>query len=154
MPDLSQAAVVAWTRACAPGLFASYPEPIRAIENDDGVLGGLVELGRLLDRAGLGSNRLGAKADEGVVQRDMRTALTQLGPARLLRLLRWLGHEGGEERASILYRLLNGSHQDAQTLREAVNALNKRDLLKRIFDEERLTQLRDAAQLAHTGEKT
>lgn len=154
MPDLNRIPVMDWVAACAPGLFTWCAEPVRAIEDQEDVRVALADLGSNLDAPCFEGDGLRVAMDGTDATRDLRTVLTQLGPARLLRLLRWLGTEGGPERAAVLQMLLEGSHPDAMAVRAALEALNRRELLDRIFDKERLQQLLVATKTAHEGAAT
>lgn len=151
MPDLNRTPVLDWVAACAPEVLVQCAEPVRAIEDKGEIQRSFDELGRSLDAGALVSGGLNTVLQGTDAARDLRTVLTQLGPARLLRLLRWLGTEGGPERAAVLQALLDTSHPDSLALRVALEALNRRELLRRIFDEERLQQLLIATNIAREG---
>lgn len=152
MPDLDRPPVLDWVAACAPELIAWCSEPVRAIEDEEGVRLALVALGQVFDLPALQDDGLRAVIGAGDAGRDLHAVLLQLGPARLMRLLRWLGAEGGPERAGILEDLLDGTHGSAQGLRTALAALHRRELLDRIFDEDRLQLLLAATNAAREGE--
>ena len=143
-----------WVAACQPGLLAWTREPVRAIEDDEAVHLTLTELGQSLDDPAFGSGGLLAAMSGTEAPRDLRTILAQLGPARLLRLVCWLAAEGSPERAAVLHLLLDGPHPDAAALRSALDVLNRRELLARIFSEERLQQLLAATKAATEGAQT
>ena len=154
MPELDRTPVMDWVAACQPGLLAWTDEPVRVIEDDGAVRLALTELGRSLDAIALGNDGLQAAMSGTEAPRDLRTILAQLGPARLLRTVCWLAAEGSPERAAVLHLLLNGPHPDAAALRSALDVLNRRELLARIFSEERLQQLLAATKTATEGAQT
>lgn len=151
MPELDRTPVMDWVAACQPGLLAWTREPVRAIEDDEAVHLALVELGLGLDAPMLDGGGLQAAMSGTDAPRDLRTILAQLGPARLLRMVCWLAAEGSPERATVLRLLLDGPHPDATALRSALDVLNRRELLARIFSEERLQQLLAATKTATGG---
>lgn len=151
MPDLDRTPVMDWVAACTPNLLDWCAEPVRAIEDEQDIRPALVDLGNGLDAPAFEGGGLGAALEGTDIARDLQTALTQLGPARLIRLFRWLGLEGGTERAKILHLLLDARHPDAHALRTALDALNKRELLSRIFDNDRLAELLAATNAAPKG---
>ena len=154
MPELDRTPVMDWVAACQPGLLAWTPEPMRNIEDDEAVRLALVELGLSLDAPVFEGDGLQAATSGTDAPRDLRTVLTQLGPARLLRLVCWLASEGSTARAAVLHLLLDGPHPDATALRSALDVLNRRELLARIFSEERLQQLLAATKTATEGAQT
>lgn len=151
MPELDRTPVLDWVHACQPGLLAWTAEPVRAIEDDEDVRLTLVELGRSLDAPAFEGDGLVAAMSGTDAPRDLRTVLLQIGPARLLRLVCWLAAEGSPERTRVLHLLFDGTHPDAAALRSALDVLNKRELLARIFSEERLRQLLAATKTATEG---
>ena len=154
MPELDRTPVMDWVAACQPGLLAWTHEPVRAIEDDEAVRLALVELGLSLDAPVFEGGGLQAAMSGTDAPRDLRTVLAQLGPARLLRMVCWLAAVGSPERAAVLHLLLDGPHPDATALRSALDVLNRRELLARIFSEERLQQLLAATKTATEGAQT
>lgn len=154
MPELDHTPVMDWVAACQPGLLAWTREAVRAIEDDEAVHLALVELGLSLDASVFEGGGLQAAMSGTDVPRDLRTVLAQLGPARLSRMACWLAAEGSPERAAVLHLLLGGPHPDATALRSALDVLNRRELLARIFSEERLRQLLAATKTATEGAQT
>ena len=145
MPDLDRVPVLDWVSACAPEVTTWCPAPVRSIEEDREILAALVDLGHALDIP----RQL---FEHGNAAGDLHAVLLQLGPARLLRLLGWLGNEGDEERAAVLAALLGGVHGDAVHLKAIFQALHRRELLGRIFDETRLQLLLAATRTTHEGD--
>ena len=151
MPDLERHAVMDWIAVCEPAIAHSCAIPIRAVEDKEEIHTALVALGRALDHEAMSGARLSACLKTGEPGKDLQAVLTQLGPARLLRLLRWLGAEGDPDRAEALRALLDGAYGPAAALRAAFQALHRQELLKRIFEEPRLTLLLAATKTAREG---
>ena len=148
MLSLDRDAVLDWADANASGLTARCEQPIRPIEEGQEVQSALVALGRALQTSTSGQATL------ETTTAAMRSSLVQLGPARLMRLLRWFGVEGGSVPSTFINGLLEDSHPDARSLREAVAALNRHELLSRIFDEKRIGQLLSAITAATKETRT
>ena len=151
MPDLDRRAVMDWIAVCEPAVAQSCAAPIRAVEDADEIHAALVALGQALDHPAMSGARLAACLQAGEPGKDLQAVLTQLGPARLLRLLRWLGAEGDPDRAEALRALLDGAYGPAAALRAAFQALHRQELLNRIFEEPRLTLLLAATKTAREG---
>ena len=149
MPDLERHAVMDWIAVCAPAIAHSCAIPIRAVEEKEKIHTALVELGRALDHEAISGARLSACLQTGEPGKDLQAVLTQLGPARLLRLLRWL--DADPNRTGVLRALLDGSYGSAAALQAAFQALHRQELLGRIFEEPRLALLLAATKTAREG---
>ena len=146
MPDLRTDHVTAWLAAAMPPpLSTEWPPPIRAIEAEDDVSPRLAEFGRRLDVLTPGSDTdiVGFLRD-GDMQDKVRSLLAQLGAARLLRILHWLGDDSGTSGGPPYAPLLAGHSPDATALRAGVGALTRTLTLQRIFSRDRLAALQAA----------
>jgi hypothetical protein len=147
MPDLEQQAVTRWFTGLVPDADAgAWPPPLRAIETTDDNAGRLRALGLVLDE--LTSSDLAAVLREATFQEDFRAVLAQLGAARLMRLLHWLGETDAAEPEGIVPALVAGDDEIGRALRAAIAAVTRRALLARIFAPERIAALEAACRTA------
>ena len=152
MPDLARDAVMDWITVQVPNLPAFCPAPIRAVEDEPDIHAALQALGRACDHEALSGRPLADCLGGGTPAEDLSAVLLQLGPARLLRLLDWLGASADAERAAILRALLNGQTDAARALWTAVAALHRHELLARMFRDDRLAKLLAATTTARLGD--
>jgi hypothetical protein len=148
MPDLERHAVMDWVTVCEPAIAYGCAAPIRAVEDEDDIHVALMALGDALDRHAASGAGLLVCLRVGETGRDMQAVLTQLGPARLLRLLHWLSSNGEPDRAEVLRTLLGDTYGSAAVLRATLQTLHRQALLARIFDEPRLRALLAACMAA------
>ncbi|HUZ64403.1 MAG TPA: hypothetical protein VMU82_11930 [Acetobacteraceae bacterium] len=148
MPDLSIQAVTAWLDQKEPALPAGLRHAIRPIERDDAVEAGLLLLGTSLDNSrDRNPAGLSARLHSDPVRDDLRSILAQLGGCRLLRTLDWLTEPDFPERRALIAALLEPDGTGAgQTLRAAIQQLNRRILIGRIFAKERIEMLEAACR--------
>ena len=151
MPDLERHAVMDWIAVCEPAIAHSCAIPIRTVEDKKEIHTALVALGRALDHEAMSGAWLSACLQTGEPGKDLQAVLTQLGPARLLRLLRWLDADADPNRTDVLRALLDGSYGSAAALQAAFQALHRQELLGRIFEEPRLALLLAATKTAREG---
>ena len=146
MPDLRTDHVTTWLAAALPPpLSNEWPPPIRTIEADADVSPRLAEFGRRLDLlAPDSSTDIAGFLRNGEVQDKLRSILAQMGAARLLRILHWLGEDSGEPGGPPYAPLLAGHSPDATALRASVGALTRSLTLQRIFSRDRLAALQAA----------
>ena len=142
MPDLTETAVVAWLRDREPGLASVEDLAVRPVEREGGAPAALARLGASLDGAmeqdadGL-ARVLGSERAAG-----LRSIVSQLGSARQLRLLDWVADPRLAERGGALQALLaDDADGSGQALQVALQAMQQRALLGRIFAPERLSAL-------------
>ena len=145
MPDLDEDRVTAWLQRAAHG-DDCWPPPVRPIEQAAGTPDRLASLGHSLDAASADPEALGRALCDGPLRSDVRSVLAQLGPARLLRILHWLG-EGRTEHEAML-ALLTDDHADAAALRSAIDNLVRQATLARLFDRSRIAALAAAVTTA------
>lgn len=149
MPDLEALAVADWLRAREPDAPASMTDPA-PVDRDDGALDALLSLGNALDGA---AKRDGAAlgrrlAEPGTVD-ALRAAMLQIGGARRLRLMAWMGDGPGAVCPEAVVALF---HNDAAGfLKAELLALHRRALLGRIFSAERISALVAACSAAGKG---
>lgn len=141
MPDLDYAAVSGWLRGRDPGAAAlARPGPVDA---DDRALAALLRLGVALDRA---AERDAADLADMLCGPEtaalLRQVLAQIGMARRLRLLEWLGEAGLPNNQAIVAAMGDGS--DGAFQRAELAALERRAILARVFAPERVAELRVA----------
>jgi hypothetical protein len=147
MPDLEQQAVTRWFAGLVPDADAgSWPPPLRAIETTDDNAQRMHALGLVLDQ--LTSGDLAAVLREATFQADFRAVLAQLGAARQMRLLHWLGENDAAEPEGMVPALVAGDDGTARALRAAIAAVTRRALLARIFAPERIAALEAACRAA------
>jgi hypothetical protein len=150
MPDLEQQAVTRWFTGLVPDAdAAAWPPPLRAIETTDDNAGRLRALGLILDR--LTSGDLAAVLRETTFQEDFRAVLAQLGAARLMRLLHWLGENDAAAPEGMVPTLVAGDDEIGRALRATIAAVTRRALLARIFAPERIAALEAACRTAFAG---
>lgn len=141
MPDLDHAAVSGWLSARDPVAAAlARPGPVDA---DDRALAALLRLGVALDKA---AERDAAALAEALCEEEtsvrLRSALAQIGTARRLRLLEWLGEAGLPNGRALLAAMGDGPGGAFQ--RAELAALERRAILARVFAPERVAELRAA----------
>lgn len=147
MPDLRTAEVTAWLKAAMPASSQGcWPPLIRAIETANDLS---VKLGRLGDRldtlAATAGPRLSSLLSEDDVAGRLRSLLAQLGAARLLRIMHWIGdHESSPDQPAYA-ALLSGNTPEAAALRASLSALTRALTLERIFSLNRLAALQAAS---------
>lgn len=148
MLDLSKAACLAWlARAAPPGTARSAP-PVMPIEDHPDVAPAIEAFGATLDDAGGRGGEAVGKALLSDGGDTLRSALAQLGTARLLRLVAWIDETDGR----ITDEVLRDDQSEAgRCLRATLAALNRQDLLARIFAPERLNSLLALTQRHDAG---
>ena len=148
MPNLERQAVMDWISVCEPAVSHTCITLIRALEDAPDNRAALVALGDALDHHAATGAGLAGLLQSGEPLQDLQAVMTQLGPARLLRLLHWIAQEDKPDRSEILRMLLGGTDATATSLRATVHALHRMTLLSRIFDETRLEVLLVASKAA------
>lgn len=152
MPDLEQDSVIAWLRKAAPSHGDDlWPPPIREIERRADTPDRLIGFGHSLGAAAAAdANALRQALCDGALRDDLRSVLAQLGAARLLRLIHWLGEEVADHEA--IQVLLSDDHPEADALRSAIDALIRQTTLGRLFDRTRINALAAAVATAKREE--
>ena len=146
MPELDEPSVTAWLRQAVPTLDGSgWPPPIRPIEQGANIQKCMTALGRLLDAAA-DADDVRRAACGGPLRGDLRSILAQVGAARLLRLIHWLGQ--GLADAEALLAFLADEHPEAEAIRSALDALVRQATLDRLFDPARIDALAAAVAAA------
>jgi hypothetical protein len=148
MPDLATQAVTAWLDQKEPGLPAALRHAIRPLERDDAVEAGLLRLGASLDHSRERNPAgLSARLNSDPVRDDLRSILAQFGRCRLLRSLDWLTEPDIPERRALIAALLEPDGTGAgQTIQAAIQQLNRRILIGRIFAKDRIEMLEAACR--------
>ncbi len=148
MPDLRTEPVTNWLRtAFFLEAVPHSPPPIRAIENDPAVAGGLERLGDRLERA-LGQGALEAVFTPETIE-ELQEIMAQLGSARNTRLLCWLldREEADRTRAkepapsTVTSRLLQGASPAAVTVRAVLDSAIQKAAIQNIFSPERRQEM-------------
>ncbi len=148
MPNLEKLSVMDWVGACEPAIAHVCKTPVHVMEDDTEIHAALVALGEALDDHASSGANLSASLQAGEPGKDLLAILTQLGPARLLRLFHWLSSGDAPDRQEALRSLLDDAYGSAATLRAMVHALHRQALLASIFDESRLQALLLASRAA------
>ena len=148
MPNLEKQAVMDWLGACEPAIAHVCKTPVRAVEDDTDIHAALVALGETLDDHASSGANLSSSLQAGEPGQDLLAILTQLGPARLIRLFHWLSSDDAPDRQETLRALLDDAYGSATTLRATLQALHRQALLASIFDESRLQALLLASRTA------
>lgn len=149
MPDLNGLAVTGWLRERDPN--AAVLPIIGPIDSDPAVLQQMLELGKLLDtQLALDARRLSERLTHSATAVDLRAAITQVGPARRMRLLSWLAEAGLPDDDALLARL-TGPGAAGDFIRAELQALQRRALLASIFAPERIQALLNACQPPSTA---
>lgn len=147
MPDLEDRPVEAWFDALRPG--DGPPAPVRAVELDAGVSARLADLGRALDDAAAAdAAALSLALQADALRSDLQAILAQLGAARVLRVLTWLGEAELPECERALAALLADGGAAGAALRSALAAVSAQVALHRMFSPGRVAALRAATQAA------
>jgi len=138
MLDLNKAACLAWlAQAASPG-SAGSPPPVMPVEDHPDVALAIEAFGAALGDASGRASEAVANALLSDGGAGLRQALAQFGTARLLRLVAWIDQTDGR----ITDEVLRDDQSEAgRCLRATLEALNKQDLLARIFAPERLDGL-------------
>jgi len=153
VPNLARHAIVDWISTFGPAATLRCTVPFTPTEEEPGVQVSLEHLGQAFDDTDGPAVDLTTVLDRGEPGRDLLAIMTQLGTARLVRLLHWLGNEDKPDRGQVLSDLLGGKYGPTPLLREAIRALHRQELLHRIFDEQRLELLLASTRLANEGIK-
>ena len=145
MPNLEQHAVAEWLTALNPTAASGWPPPIRAVETAAENPQRLQALGSRLDQLASGElTILPAALSQPPLRDELRAVLAQLGAARLLRLLHWLGESDIPDCHAAIAALVDGDDATGAALRAAIAAVTRPALVRRIFAAERVAAL-DAA---------
>src|SRR5271166_765896 len=150
MPDLDTDRVTAWFSKAAPGHGEDcWPPPIRPIEQTEADR--LAGLGQSLHAAiAAGADALRHALCTGPLRGDFRSVLAQLGAARLLRVLHWLGEELTDHEPALA--LIADDCPDAAALRAAIDNLVRQATLARLLDRSRIDALVAAVATAKREE--
>jgi hypothetical protein len=152
MPQLGITAVTDWVSAYEPSAATGWVTLIQPVEDNPEAETALGDLGRALDDASAARVLLSGVTDDEA-RSDLHEILSQLGAARLLRLLRWFGCESGPDGSRALEAQFADRYGMEDKLRKLVQALHRQALLARMFDDERLDALLRASRIA-AGEPT
>jgi hypothetical protein len=150
MPNLGMPDVRNWFSAVHRPLAPSdWPPTIRAIEERDGHPRLLGELGAMLDEAtSRDPEYVSAVLLEDTGPERLRGIVSQLGMARLLRVLHWALETDLPNVHDLVPHLLTGEDLDVRALRSALAALNCRITLGRMFSPSRIAALDAACAVA------
>jgi hypothetical protein len=150
MPQLDRLRVTDWLFAAHPAPPIAGQPPIRPIEDEPTVEKSLATLGLALDRAAgedLRALSLALRSDP--TRAELQAILTQLGAARVLRILHWIAEIDLPEGRAVLAALLRDDGDGTgAALRSAVEALSRRARLAQIFDPRRIANLAAACEAA------
>jgi hypothetical protein len=147
MPNLEEKAVIAWVAEVRPpGTASEWPPAIRACETVADMPQRLAVLGTALDRAAVHDlPALGSALRTSPLRHDLNTVMTQLGAARVLRLMHWLQEINLPECHVVVNALLRS---DDGALLASVRASVTAATLRRMFSAERITALQRACEAA------
>jgi len=148
MPDLSKTTVETWLETQDSQVAKLWGGAVRPIEDDADVRSALSEMGNTLDHSlNKDAGKLSAALRDTPTQATLRSVLVQLGPARLFRLLHWFSAAGLPEADKVLGGLLQDEPSGVgKMLRQAVQEMNRQELLARLFSRGRLETLLAACQ--------
>lgn len=143
MPNLEQYAVSAWLTELRPEPgHNDWPPAIRAIETEADIPQRIAALGSVLDDLAQGDLRpLSTALRDTPLRNDLTAVLSQLGAARVLRLLHWLCEIDVPDCRAVIAALLEDNGSAGQALRATVEAVTRRVVLRRIFAPERIAAL-------------
>lgn len=150
MPDLSTEAIQRWIDTYGQTTTdVDRKEGFRDSERHSGVEQALTTLGQVLEEArdnDVTALRTALIEDTG---RDgLRRILAQLGPGRMARILYWLSYLGSPDADAVLTTLFDSSSDiNVLSLRETLQVLHRRELLGRLFGEDRVGMLLSACRL-------
>ena len=112
----------------------------------------LAGLGQSLDAAvAADADALRRALCDGPLRSDFRSVLAQLGAARLLRVLHWLGEELADHEPALA--LIADDCPDAAALRSAIDNLVRQATLARLFDRSRIDGAGSRRYHRQTGER-
>ncbi|HME25222.1 MAG TPA: hypothetical protein VKI44_28495 [Acetobacteraceae bacterium] len=132
-----------------PSCEDCWPPPIRPIEQTEADR--LAGLGQSLHAAiAAGADALRHALCTGPLRGDFRSVLAQLGAARLLRVLHWLGEELTDHEPALA--LIADDCPDAAALRAAIDNLVRQATLARLLDRSRIDALVAAVATAKREE--
>ncbi|RYF21629.1 MAG: hypothetical protein EOO77_05670 [Oxalobacteraceae bacterium] len=148
MPDLSKTTVETWLETQDSQVAKLWGGAVRPIEDDADVRSALSEMGNTLDHSlNKDAGKLSAALRDTPTQATLRSVLVQLGPARLFRLLHWFSAAGLPEADKVLGGLLQDEPSGVgKMLRQAVQEMQRQELLARLFSRGRLETLLAACQ--------
>lgn len=143
MPDLSTRAVGAWLVEQELDAWSELPDATRRAEIDPSVEAAVVALGIALDETDQNDpKRLTELTRTDPPRTIFQSVLSQLGSARLLRLLDWLTEPGKPHRQALLAALLWPESGDASwAIQRAVRYVVRRSLFGRMNADARLSSL-------------
>lgn len=141
MPDLDHAAVSGWLLARDPE--AAALARLGPVDADERALAALLRLGVALDKAAERDATVLVDAlCEPETSARLRSVLAQIGTARRLRLLEWLGEAGLPNGRALVAAMGNGP--DGAFQRAELAVLRRRAVLARVFAPGRIAELRAA----------
>jgi hypothetical protein len=158
MLDLSTSGVGTWLKHNGAYDFRELPGAVQRAEANPNVETALVALGLALEEA---SNHDPVNFKTRLQTEPAKSAflavLSQLGHARLIRLLDWLSEPGRPDRRVLLTALFAADAPDpAQAVRSAIHMLARQILIRRLMHRDRLETLLACCkqyQLQHANQK-
>ena len=158
MLDLSTTGVGTWLKYNGAYDFRELPGAVQRAEANPNVETALVALGLALEEA---SNHDPVNFKTRLQTEPAKSAflavLSQLGHARLIRLLDWLSEPGRPDRRVLLTALFVADAPDpAQAVRSAIHMLARQILIRRLMHRDRLETLLACCklyQLQHANQK-
>ena len=149
MPDLERRAVIAWLAEVRPDTAGhDWPPAIRSVETSLDALDRLALIGRLLDSVPDDALPELAALLQGQALDSMRAIMAQLGAARALRIVHWLGERDLPNSHLVLAALIEGDDADCNALRATLAAVTRRAVVQRLFSAERIAALEAACEVA------
>jgi len=146
MPDLSEQAVLDWSRG-VPGLEGHHGALLRPAEHAGGIATRIEELGALLDQvASQQPTALSNALRHAPLDSALRSVLAQLGPARLLRVLHWLSEADLPESHAVAQHLTSAADPAATTIRNLIEAAARRSTMQAALHPQRLNAVQQALE--------
>ena len=147
MLDYTAQAATAWLDLGLTGCQEAAELPtVRPLETQGDAPGLLEDLGRLLGSLGANSPRdLSRLLQTPAVRQSVTEIIAQLGLARAVRFFHWLDEAGLPDSHIIVANLIEGGDQKARAVRSAITTFTQCQVLQRLFAENRITAVQDAA---------
>jgi hypothetical protein len=150
MLDLEEHSVTAWLLGTCSGRSSDHwPPTVRPLERAADNPGRLAILGERFETLGQeGRTVLSMALHDKPFRETLRSLMVQLGSARTLRVLHWVGQSQLPGLDQILAELLDDETPDGRALHAAVAAITRSALLAAIFDPARIAALAAATAAA------
>lgn len=150
MPDLSMEAIRQWIETHGVSAGIDHDQLFRENESPLRVQQAFTELGNALEAAQERDQpALQTALTDGSGRDGLRRVLAQLGPGRTVRIFHWLSDLGSSNADAVLNAIFaNLNDANVLAIREALQLLHRRELLQRLFGEDRVKGLLAACRMA------